>query len=553
MHSPGKHTIARGKIHLKHSILKRGVALGATTLVAALGLAVPTMAVAAPPGTPAPADPVVVFSEDFENGVSEQAVSLSDYAGPAGEIYSSDAFWLDTTLCNGVVLQSEATVFPSGWCEVNPLTQGKVRDLAQSLGTVSGAADPAKNHAVTAYTDGNNPSGESRMLQGPDPASAFEVVQGRFYVTGVDVAEVNCLSSPNHSRLFPGFVTDEDEYAPVQPIIACSQGSSDGQADPILSGSFRSAGFMSNETGTAQFLLRNGETGGDGNDFAYDNLVLLDATPSLYKSFEEAAVEVGVPTTLHLTVVNTSELSEKSGWSFTDNLPSGMTVAEEPNVETECSVDVTAEGSAIEVANGSLAQGAESCTISVDVVLAHGGDFTNVIEGATGLVGEPLATIRGLVPSMQLTKSVNPTSVTKVGQAITYTFVVTNDGELPLHDVAVQDPGPVGGTGKMGPIDCGGITELAIDATMSCTAIYTAGSGDLTGAPLKNVASASAVSPGGAPLGAQAEAHLATVKPTPLANTGGESLAGLNYAAVILLVIGAGTLAATRIRRSARA
>lgn len=505
------------------------------------------MAVAAPPaGTPAPADPVVIFSEDFEHAGSAQAISLSDYQGAAGETYSSDAYWLHTGFCNGVVLQSDATVFPAGWCESNPQTQGKVRDLADALGTVGGAVDPELNHSVTAYTDGANPAGENRMLQGPDAASAFEVVEGRFYVTGVDVAEVNCLISPNHSRLFPGFVTDEDEYAASQPIVACSQGTSDGQADPILSGSFRSAGFMSNETGTAQFLLRNGETGGSGNDFAYDNIVLLDATPSLYKSFEQEAVEVGVLTTLHLTVVNTSELSEKTGWSFTDNLPTGMTVADNANIDTDCTVDVDAEGSTIDVANGSLAQGAATCTISVDVVLGAGGDFTNVIEGATGLVGEPSASIRALVPSMKLTKAVSPTSATTAGQAITYTFTVLNDGELPLHDIAVSDPGPIGGTGKMGAIDCKGITELAVDASMTCTAVYTAGAGDLTGAPLKNVASASAVSPGGAPLGAKAEASLTTVKPTPLANTGGESPVAFGYAALALLVLGAGALLASR-------
>lgn len=49
---------------------------------------------------------------------------------------------------------------------------------------------------------------------------------------------------------------------------------------------------------------------------------------------------------------------------------------------------------------------------------------------------------------------------------------MTNTGNVALTDVAVSDPGPVGGKGEMSEVTCES-DELAVDGRFTCTATYT--------------------------------------------------------------------------------
>ena len=51
---------------------------------------------------------------------------------------------------------------------------------------------------------------------------------------------------------------------------------------------------------------------------------VLDVTPSLDKSFSPTLVGTNQPSTLTLTITNTTDLLAKSDWSFTDTLPPGF-------------------------------------------------------------------------------------------------------------------------------------------------------------------------------------------------------------------------------------
>ena len=542
----------------------RGSAFAGVTLLALAGAAlVPTAALAAPPTPAAPADPTLVFEETFENVTVEapaNTVSLANYEGVDGATYTAAPFWLNAAACNGIILQGTTSVpFVGDGAACNDAAATRLLDLATVLG--GGATS---NHAVAAYTEANGPGTDTLLAQSID--SGIELTEGRFYVGSIDTAEVNCTIASTHSELDFGLTLDTGEVLlGGAPAVACNSSTEQTVNGWLVrSGQFYSAGFQAPATTGAELLVRNRQTTGGGNDFAYDNLRFFDATPSIYKAFDQETVEVGQPVTMYLTVVNTSELSEKTGWSFTDALPEGMIVADEPNVSSTCAaadIDATAGGSEVVVDAGSIAGGVANCQIAVDVILGSGGEFTNVIEGATGLNGEPSATIRALVPSLSLTKSVSPAQVTAAGQEVEYTFVVLNDGELPLHDVTVSDPGPIGGTGTFGAIDCGEVTELAVDESVTCTATYVAGEGDLTGEPLVNEAAASALSPGGAAVGAEAEASVATVVPAPkpttpsappasgnLAATGGDIPWGYGVTAGVLLLVGAGIILVSRKR-----
>src|SRR5690606_24003835 len=113
----------------------------------------------------------------------------------------------------------------------------------------------------------------------------------------------------------------------------------------------------------------NANGSGVGNDAAFDNIRVLDVTPQLDKSFSPAQLPVGGTSTLTFTVTNTAELAAQNGWRFTDELPSGLTVASPSTVGGTCVADVTAAvgSDSIAVTNGALAAGSASCTITVPV------------------------------------------------------------------------------------------------------------------------------------------------------------------------------------------
>src|SRR5699024_9180928 len=91
--------------------------------------------------------------------------------------------------------------------------------------------------------------------------------------------------------------------------------------------------------------------------------------------------------TLTLTVTNTDELAEKSGWAFTDTLPDGLVVADPANVGATCDATVGASGSVITVEDGTLAAGETSCEITVDVTSSEVGSYDSSAENISDVVG----------------------------------------------------------------------------------------------------------------------------------------------------------------------
>ena len=482
---------------------------------------------AAPVTPPAPEAPRVIFEEGFETGVAADAISVDAYTGADGTQYTADAYWLDHSICNGVIVQAEDTVFPGGWCpSAGPGAASDpkrfVRALASSLGTLNGAANPDRNHAVAAYTNGTAPTSGAGVVALRSLTPVAEVQAGRFYVASIDLAEVNCHATDD-SRYQIGISQGSvDRVLNSTPFAACDDGADtqidiDGTSYAVKIGKFFTPGFLAEQTGDVSVFVKNLQTGGAGNDAAYDNVRLYDATPSVSKSFEKDAVETGVATPLTFTVTNTTDRQAKSGWSFTDNLPAGMVVANAPNIVDDCGADITASAgaSSIAIADGTIGSGVASCTITVNVVLNAGGAFENVIEGAVGLDGEPRATIQGLVPSIAVVKSADAKEVAAPGQKVTYSFVVTNTGGVDLHDVKITDPGPIGGTGTMGAIDCAGQTQLPVGKSITCTAVYTAAAGDLTGVDLANTETVKGLSPAGKPVTADDSATLPSILAAP--------------------------------------
>jgi uncharacterized repeat protein (TIGR01451 family) len=96
-------------------------------------------------------------------------------------------------------------------------------------------------------------------------------------------------------------------------------------------------------------------------------------------------------------------------------------------------------------------------------------------------------------PAMTLVKSASPTSFTAAGTEITYSYKVTNTGNVTLTDVKVTDPMP-----GLSAVTCPR-TTLNPTESMTCTATYTTTEADVARGSIKNVASATGLDPAGGP------------------------------------------------------
>lgn len=135
-----------------------------------------------------------------------------------------------------------------------------------------------------------------------------------------------------------------------------------------------------------------------------------------------------------------------------------------------------------------LAAAAVQNTATATGTPANGSPVTSAPSTAT----QPLGTAQ---PALTLTKSASRASYTAVGQQVTYSFVVTNTGNVSLTDVDVAEP-VFTGTGALGAVSCP-TTTLAPQQSVVCTADYAVTQGDIDAARIDNTAVASGDAPNG--------------------------------------------------------
>jgi len=145
------------------------------------------------------------------------------------------------------------------------------------------------------------------------------------------------------------------------------------------------------------------------------------------------------------------------------------------------------------------------------------GSVTNVaIANVGGVNSAPTGvtvTMNATNSVLKLTKTANPTTYTASGQTITYTYIITNTGLVPLPPTqfTITD-------NRLGAaFNCGAATTapLLTNQTVMCTHDYVITPTDMTVASLTNSATASG---GGAPVSQAASAtvtNLTVITPTP--------------------------------------
>jgi uncharacterized repeat protein (TIGR01451 family) len=153
-------------------------------------------------------------------------------------------------------------------------------------------------------------------------------------------------------------------------------------------------------------------------------------------------------------------------------------------------------------------------------------------------------------PALTVQKSASRSSVTAAGQTVTYSFLVTNTGNVTLTGVHPVEQSFTG-SGSVSAIDCPG-TTLAPNTSMTCTAEYRATAADLrSGHDLVNTAVATGTTAADDTVTALASEATVTVVPDPALATTGVSVIAPAVLGGVFLLGGLVFLIARRRRRDA--
>ncbi|MBW4721428.1 DUF7507 domain-containing protein [Saccharothrix obliqua] len=486
---------------------RKGIALGVVVAVAGLSGAIAAPPASAEPGVPSP--PIPVYAENFDNNPNTGSPGkLDGYAGATGQRYAADPKWL--TNCNGYIASASQPVDDPGalsraecWNQSN---WNRVQQLSYALGKHAGQSDAQArgNQAVSAYTSADPGAGlvEFRTVDNV-PFTA----RNRFLTFSVDVAALNCeVSTP---RLQFYLVDDGGNRTAVGSELDGCTGAAEISVPPLGTVAATAVGVETYTANSAVLVsgssvgvaMVNNNGSGAGNDHAFDNIRILDVTPNLDKAFDPPSVLPYETSRVTFTITNTSELGAKNGWSFTDRLPGGLVVTD-PAATTDCPAgQVTAtSGSDTVTVRGDLSVGMTSCTVTLNVTGTQPGKHVNGPDNITtsGLNPAPPATLEIIPqqPGLTVAKTASPAAVSAVGDTVTYTFTVTNTGNVALANVTLTE-GAFSGTGGKPVVNCPPeASSLAPGKVLTCTATYRITQPDLDSGRVTNSAFAEGTPPG---------------------------------------------------------
>ena len=238
---------------------------------------------------------------------------------------------------------------------------------------------------------------------------------------------------------------------------------------------------------------------------------------SITKSAAPASVStVGQTVTYTFAVENTGNL-DLTGVSVDDTqqAPAGS-LTSGPTCQSLSGPSGTCSGSSTSLAPGQVATFTATYIVT-QADLDHGSIHDSATATGTPPTGPPVTSPPATAtvpvkssPALSITKSANPGSVTTAGQTVTYTFTVTNTGNLDMTGVSVDDTQepPAGGLAS-GPTcqslaspsgTCSGAsTSLVPGQSATFTATYTVTQADLNHGSITDSATATGMPPTGPP------------------------------------------------------
>jgi uncharacterized repeat protein (TIGR01451 family) len=315
---------------------------------------------------------------------------------------------------------------------------------------------------------------------------------GLFDPVGAPVTFTYLVTNTGNVTLNPVSVTDIPSPGP----ITCPATSLAPQTSTTCTATARAAaGEQTNNAGaTGQGVDNTGTPVGPPAQSNQDTAHYFGAMPSLTmtKSATPATVtKVGEVVTYTFHVTNTGNVTltnatiKEGAFSGTGTAPTATCPPEAASLAPGASVDCTATYT---VTQADLDAG----TAITNTATATGTPPEGVVtpESPPSTATEPITQS----PAMTLVKSANTTMFSGPGTVITYSYKVTNTGNVTLTGVKVIDPMP-----GLSAVTCPS-TTLAPGASVTCAATYTTTQADVAHGSVKNVATASAVDPHDAPM-----------------------------------------------------
>lgn len=175
---------------------------------------------------------------------------------------------------------------------------------------------------------------------------------------------------------------------------------------------------------------------------------------------------------------------------------------------TETDFSGTGAIGAVTCPGGALLPGAErTCVVTyqvtqedVDAGVVDNTAVATASAGATPVESSPSSVSLEIerTPALSLVKSAEPAAPADfhAGETITYTFVITNTGNVTITDAGVVE-GDFTGTGTLPAPTCESTAPLAPGDQLTCTTTYTVTQEDIDAASVVNTATATGTAPGG--------------------------------------------------------
>jgi uncharacterized repeat protein (TIGR01451 family) len=395
----------------------------------------------------------------------------------------------------------------------NHLLRIGISGAATDLGAVSGLPVPGSaNYHVGAFANDGlmyvRRNNNNTTLYAIDiDARTATAVPLSADLTVADLAWFNnrfwgVATSTNHLMSVTTTGTVEDHGATGAPSAAFGA---------MLSASNGIFGVNNNGFGAFQFDPASGQAtlisaapGSGNNDGArcLTAAMVFNADLSITKDDGSATYLPGTNVVYQIVVSNNGPFGVQNA-QVNDPLPSGITTA-----SWTCTA---ASGGACGAASGSGALadtpdlpvgGTVTYALTLAVPVERTGNLSNqaTITLPSGFVdptpGNNSATdvdTSAGRPGIAIAKSGSGPDPLTTGAVVTYTFLVSNTGNLPLTNIAVADP-----LSGLSAIACPA-TTLAAGASFTCTATYTVTQQDVNKGFIENTATVTADPPGGAP------------------------------------------------------
>lgn len=562
--------VTAGAVH--NSASAQGTPPGSTTPVSSTPSTTST-----PTVTPAPALTVVKSADpsssaDFTPGqkitysftaTNTGNVPLNDVAINEGSFSGTGALSPATCPEPSLAVKAQEVCTATYTLTAADVDSGKVTNTATAQGTPPGSTTPVPSDpsTVTIPTPAHPGISVVKSASPKTVTRAGQTVKYSFVVTNtgnVTLSNVNVTDSD-----FSGTGTLSDMVCPATSLAAaqietCSASYTVTQADVDAGSLTNTATAEGTPPGSAAPVTSDPSTTTVPVDQHPELSIVKTASPN-----DQNDYKVGEVLTYSFAITNTGDVTETN-------------VA--PN-EGDFSGTGTLSLPVCPAAASSLAPGADvTCTATYTVTQADvdAGKITNAATATgTNPGGDPTGSNPSTAivptpqrPSLKLLKTSNLTKITTVGQAVTYSFKITNTGDVTEKKVHPTE-GAFNGSGTLPRPTCpAAAASLAPGASVTCTAVYHVTSADLGTGQLSNTATAVGTAPNGdmtgsAPSTAKVTAADPPAKVTaadPPASTGlastGSSLLGPTITGTGLLLLGALALLGAAIlqrRRNGRA